>query len=104
MRPVEILPRDLEIVLAVLRRFVPETEVRAAGSRASGKARRYSDLDLIIMTRRPLEVTVLAGLNRAFSDSDLPFSVDILDWASLDENLRRSVYEDSIVIQRKKEG
>ncbi len=101
MRPVEILPRDLEIVLGILRRFVPELEVRAAGSRASGNARRYSDLDLIIMTERPLDVPVLAGLNAAFSDSDLPFSVDVLDWASLEERFRRLVYEGSIVLQQK---
>lgn len=101
MRPVDILPRDREIVLAVLRRFVAGLEVRAAGSRASGRARRHSDLDLIVMTVRPLEVSVLAALNRAFSDSDLPFSVDILDWASLDENLRRLVSGGSIVIQEK---
>ena len=101
MRPVDILPKDLEIVLGILRRFVAGLEVRAAGSRASGEARRFSDLDLIIMTERPLDISVLAGLNDAFSDSDLPFSVDVLDWASIDENFRRLIYEGSVVIQPK---
>ncbi|MBM3312413.1 MAG: nucleotidyltransferase domain-containing protein [Candidatus Aminicenantes bacterium] len=101
MRPVDILPKDLEAVLDILRRFVAEFEVRAVGSRASGNARRYSDLDLVVMTERPLEVSVLAGLNSAFSDSDLPFSVDVLDWASLDETFRRLIAEGSVVIQPK---
>jgi len=99
MRPIDILPKDLEIVRAIVGRFVPGKEVRAFGSRASGNARRHSDLDLVIMTERPLDVTVLAGINAAFSDSSLPFTVDILDWATLDEGFRRLIREGSVVIQ-----
>jgi len=99
MRPVDILPKDLEIVRAIVERFVPGKEVRAFGSRTSGNARRHSDLDLVIMTERPLDVIVLAGMKAAFSDSDLPFKVDVLDGASLEENFRRLIREGSIVIQ-----
>jgi hypothetical protein len=35
----------------------------------------------------------------AFSDSVLPFKVDVLDGASLEENFRRLILEGSIVIQ-----
>jgi uncharacterized protein len=99
MRTIDILPKDLDIVRTIVRRFVPGKEVRAFGSRASGNARRYSDLDLIIMTEMPLDVVVLAGMNAAFSDSNLPFTVDVLDWASLDESFRRLIREGSAVIQ-----
>ncbi|MGA2587428.1 MAG: nucleotidyltransferase domain-containing protein [Candidatus Aminicenantales bacterium] len=99
MRPIDILPKDLEIVRAIVGRFVPGKEVRAFGSRALGNARRHSDLDLVIMTERPLDVTVLAGMNAAFSDSSLPFTVDVLDWASLDESFRLLIREGSVVIQ-----
>ena len=101
MRPIDILPRDLEIVLSILRRYVPGIEIRAAGSRAKHNARRHSDLDLIIMTERPLEVTSIARLSAAFSESDLPFSVDVLDWASLDESFRRLIRDGSVIIQKK---
>lgn len=99
MRPIDILPRDLEIVRAIVGRFVPAKEVRAFGSRASGNARRHSDLDLVIMTEQPLDVVVLAKITAAFSDSSLPFRVDVLDWASLEENFRRLIREGSVVIQ-----
>ena len=99
MRPIDILPKDLEIVHAIIGRFVPGEEVRAFGSRASGNARRHSDLDLVIMTERPLDVVVLAKMTAAFSESPLPFKVDVLDWASLEENFRRLISEGSIVIQ-----
>jgi len=55
------------------------------------------------MTEQPLDVTVLAGLNAAFSESSLPFTVDVLDWAALAENARGFIREGSTVI-RKAEG
>ncbi len=103
MRPIDVLPKDLEVVLEILDRFVPGMEVRAFGSRVTGNARRHSDLDLVIMTEQPLDVTVLAGLNAAFSESSLPFTVDVLDWAALAENARGFIREGSTVI-RKAEG
>jgi type I restriction enzyme S subunit len=99
MRPIDILPKDLEIVRAIVGRFVPGKEVRAFGSRAIGNARRHSDLDLVIMTERPLDVVVLAKMTAAFSESALPFKVDVLDWASLEEGFRCLIGEGSVVIQ-----
>jgi type I restriction enzyme S subunit len=99
MRPIDILPRDLEIVRAIVRKFVPGIEVRAFGSRTLGNARRHSDLDLVVMTERPLGVFVLAGMNAAFSDSSLPFTVDVLDWASLETSFRDRIRGGSVIIQ-----
>jgi predicted nucleotidyltransferase len=100
MRPIDILPKDLEIVRAIVSHFVLGKEVRAFGSRTSGNARRHSDLDLVIMTEQPLDVVVLAKMTEAFSDSALPFKVDVLDGASLEESFRRLILEGSIVIQK----
>jgi predicted nucleotidyltransferase len=90
---------DLEIVRSVLARFVPGREVRMFGSRAAAKARRHSDLDLVVMTEQPLELIVYAGLKSAFSESALPFKVDVLDWSTLAEDFRRRIREGSVVIQ-----
>ncbi|MCX6560797.1 MAG: nucleotidyltransferase domain-containing protein [Candidatus Aminicenantes bacterium] len=99
MWPIDVLPNHLEIILGILEKFVPGPEVRAFGSRVTGKARRHSDLDLAIMTERPLDVAVLAGMNAAFSESDLPFTLDILDWAVLEEHVRSFICEGSVIIR-----
>jgi type I restriction enzyme S subunit len=39
-----------------------------------------------------------------FSESDLPFRVDILDWATTSEPFRRIVERDKVVIQYGDEG
>ena len=55
------------------------------GSRATGRARRYSDLDLAIDAGRRLTLDEIAGLAEAFSDSDLPYKVDLADWHNIED-------------------
>ncbi len=58
---------------------------RAFGSRVTWNARETSDLDLALMTDEPLTLAQMADLRAAFTDADLPFRVDIVDWASASE-------------------
>ena len=77
-----ISPQQREIVQAILHKHVPNCEVWAFGSRAKGTARPFSDLDLAIITDTPLAQGVTAALANDFSESDLPWKVDILEWAT----------------------
>ena len=61
------------------------------GSRASGRARRYSDLDLAIDAGRRLTLDEIARLAEAFSDSDLPYKVDLVDWHDIDDRWRQTI-------------
>ena len=97
---IDISPDDLEIVQQILAEHVPELEVRAFGSRATWTAREYSDLDLVLMTAEPLDIMRLGNMQEAFVQSDLPFQVDIVDWASTSESFQEIIEEKCIVIQR----
>ncbi len=96
---IDVEPRDLEAVTAILGRLVPEYEVRAFGSRVRGKARKTSDLDLAIMTDLPLSIERTAELRDAFRESDLPFRVEFLDWAVTDERFRKIVESESVSLK-----
>jgi predicted nucleotidyltransferase len=50
------------------------------GSRATGRARRYSDLDPAIDAGRQLTLDEIAGPVDAFREGDLPLKVDLVDW------------------------
>ncbi len=73
------LPADhRRLVLHILDIHLPRgAKVWLFGSRATGRARRYSDLDLAIDAGRRLSLDELAELAEAFSDSDLPYKVDL---------------------------
>lgn len=96
---IDLEPQDYETVRNILSRHLPGTEVRAYGSRVTGKTHRGSDLDLAIMTTEPLSLDTLADLRDAFSESTVPFRVDLLDWAETTESFRAIVMENSVILQ-----
>ena len=66
------------------------------GSRATGRARRYSDLDLVIDAGRRLTLNEIAALAEAFSDSDLPYKVDLVDWQAADNHWQEMIAAERI--------
>ena len=93
-RPLHIdLPADhRRLVLDILRAHLPRrTKTWVFGSRVAGRARRYSDLDLAIDAGRRLTVDEIAELAEAFSDSDLPYKVDLVDWHNIDDRWRQTI-------------
>lgn len=96
---IELEARHLEVVKKILSRCVPTIEVRAFGSRVAGGAKRYSDLDLVLMGRSPLAPAIRAQLEEAFDDSDLPFKVDLVDWATSSSEFRRIILSDFELVQ-----
>ena len=83
---IDITPEERAIVLRILNEIIPDREVRAFGSRVTGKAKPFSDLDLAIMGDEPLPLETRARLEDAFSESELPWKVDVLDWALADND------------------
>ncbi|MFZ1415065.1 MAG: nucleotidyltransferase domain-containing protein [Defluviicoccus sp.] len=98
--PIDVRPQQWQIVCRILRRHVPGFEVWAFGSRATGTAKPYSDLDLAVIGNGPLPLSVRAALAEAFSQSDLPWKVDIVDWATAGEALRKIIEAGKVVVQR----
>jgi predicted nucleotidyltransferase len=87
----DLAPQHLDLVRRLVARHVPGLEVRAFGSRVTGRARPTSDLDLALMSTEPLDLLVLADLREAFSESDLPMRVDVVDWSAISPAFRRII-------------
>ena len=85
MPKLNLSPNDLAQVKAILKQYAPQLEAWAYGSRVKGNGHDASDLDLVIRNpddlKKPIEN--LSALKQAFIDSDLPFLVDLMDWACL---------------------
>ncbi|HXU93643.1 MAG TPA: nucleotidyltransferase domain-containing protein [Gallionella sp.] len=97
--PLDVRPDHLEVVRKILRRNVPDRVVWAFGSRVAGKAKLASDLDLCIVGETPLPYEVSAQLRQDFSDSDIPYTVDIVDWATCSEGFRAIIERDRVTVQ-----
>jgi uncharacterized protein len=93
MAKLDLRPEWLETVRRLIALHIPEAEVFAYGSRTNGTSHDGSDLDLI--ARNPGDPTAplsgLTALRQAFSDSNLPILIDILDWARIPESFRQEI-------------
>lgn len=97
--PIDISAEHWAIVRDILQQHVPQHEVWAFGSRATGKAKPFSDLDLAILSDHPLSLDVSASLRTDFSESELPWKVDVVDWATTGESFRQIIARDKVVLQ-----
>jgi predicted nucleotidyltransferase len=87
------------MVLNIIRTNLPQgTKAWVFGSRATGRARRYSDLDLALDAGRRLTLDEIARLTEAFSDSDLPYRVDLVDWGNIDERWRQIIVAERVAL------
>jgi predicted nucleotidyltransferase len=87
------------LVLQILNAALPPgVTVSVFGSRATGRARRYSDLDLSIDAGRPLTRDETAALADAFEESDLPWRVDLIDLHMVSEAFRGVIARDALIL------
>jgi type I restriction enzyme S subunit len=96
---IDICPEQWAIVDKILEQHIPGYAVWAFGSRARGVAKPYSDLDLCVVSERPLGLDVGAALAEAFSESDLPWKVDVVDWATTSEAFRQIIQAHKVVLR-----
>lgn len=88
---IDLTADQLERVRDIVRQHVHGGEVYAFGSRVSGRAKKFSDLDLMIKATGGLPWRTLADLRESFEASDLPITVDVVDWNACTEQFRSLV-------------
>jgi uncharacterized protein len=96
-------PDYLRLVQRSLAKHVPEIDVWAFGSRVVGNAKPYSDLDLALVSERPIAVETLARLSLEFEESELPFRVDLVELRATTPAFRTIVEHQYEVIQQRSE-
>lgn len=97
---IDLAPDHLAIVERILAEIVPESEVRAYGSRVTWTAQDYSDLDLAVVSDGPLDWKTGARLTEAFEESTLPIRVDVHDWHSLSTRFQDEINRDYVVVRK----
>lgn len=88
---INISRKDADIIRKILRTHVPECAVWAFGSRVTGNAEPYSDLDLAIIGNTKIERHVMVRLKEAFENSTLNYRVDIIDWQTTSDSFRNII-------------
>jgi type I restriction enzyme S subunit len=101
MQPnLDLKPHDRHEVRRILEKCLPGYEVWAFGSRTKRTAKPYSDLDLAVISEKPLSIALMAYLQQSFEESDLTIKVDVVDWAKTSATFRTIIEETKVVIQK----
>ena len=96
----DVKPEELKEISQILKAYASLYEIWAFGSRVTGKAKQFSDLDLVIITQQPLPLSEYAILKEAFAESDLPYKVDIVDWAATSVTFQIIINANKVILQR----
>ncbi len=106
MPQLDLPPRYLVRLEALLETHAPGLTVWAYGSRVNGTSHEGSDLDLVLrnMENPSRRTESLPRIRAALSESDLPVLVDLMDWASLPDAFRDEIEKNHVVIREGRDG
>lgn len=83
---------EQQIIAGILSRYIDtDCELFVFGSRAKLTSHPHSDLDMVVRSGDPIELSTLALVSDAFSESDLPFRVDFVDWDRIGDEFRSHI-------------
>ena len=95
-----VTPEERQVIDKILCFYLPGQEVWAFGSRVTGKrVKKFSDLDLVVMTKERMPIREWARVKDAFELSPLPYRVDVLDWATVSPEFRKIIEAQYEVVQ-----
>ena len=97
--PVDIRADHLEIVQDILRSHMPAGfEVWVFGSRANWTTKDSSDLDLAVAGPSKLDYRIMGDLEVAFEESDLPYTVDVVDLKDVSPEFQNIVDSQKVLL------
>lgn len=92
---IALSPAQLAQVRRLIDRVLPGARVAVFGSRATGRARPFSDLDLLLIDPPRLTWAQRAQLRDAFDASELPFRVDLVEAEGLAEGMAQRIAQEA---------
>ena len=66
-----------------------EYRVFIFGSRATGRAGKFSDYDIGIIGKKQVPLGKLSLIEEVFEESDLPIRVDVVDFFAVSKNFKK---------------
>jgi predicted nucleotidyltransferase len=99
---IDIEEKYLAEIRRILDEHVSDCEVRVFGSRIEGKSRDFSDLDLVLVSGEKLNWRRIESLKDAFASSNLPMTIDVIDWHAISDGFRVIIENNYEIIQERK--
>ena len=91
--------RHLNFIKETLKKYIPNSEAKfyIFGSRARGKYREYSDVDIAIDSPN-FAKSIKSKLELELENSTFPYEVDIVDLNNIKENFKNLIQDDLVLL------
>jgi predicted nucleotidyltransferase len=96
---IAISDAEWSIVSDILQKYLSQYSAWAFGSRVRHTHKPFSNLDIVVVNDESLSIATMAELSEAFSESDLPWKVDVIDWASISNNFKDHIKSNKLELQ-----
>jgi predicted nucleotidyltransferase len=84
-------------IIGILTVLFPEAKIYLFGSRATGKARPFSDIDIALDAGKKLELSRIGEARDMFNQSNIPFGFDFVDLQCVHPDFRATVLKEGIL-------
>jgi predicted nucleotidyltransferase len=98
--PLHIKATDLDTILQIFARELPDVEIQVFGSRiAEIEPSPEADLDLALIGRGVISLERMTAIERSFAEAGLPFAVDVFDHAKLTSKFKGIIEKEHTTIK-----
>ena len=97
-RQIAISANHLRYLLEQIELHIPSATVWAFGSRVAWSHHPASDLDIAVHCDKETAKKTLPKLSGIFTESDMPFKVQLLDFVRLPENMQEYIMKKYVVL------
>ena len=98
--PLHVNAADLETILQIFDKELPNVEIQAFGSRvAKTEPNPEAGLDLAIVAGHIISLERMITIERSLAESGLPFAVDVFDFAKLTSEFKGIIEKENVVLR-----
>ncbi|OGV52241.1 MAG: hypothetical protein A3F46_02570 [Legionellales bacterium RIFCSPHIGHO2_12_FULL_42_9] len=94
MKKIFITTEDYKILASIFQNL--SCEVFVFGSRIKGTQQKFSDLDICLKTKNPTELIDIATLKETLTNSNLPFTVDVIDYNNVSKGFKKIIDHEGV--------
>lgn len=97
---IDIETRYLEQAKSIINSILQDEKLKiyVFGSRATGKAKKYSDLDLALQSDKKINSDKINKINYELEETTIPYKIDVIDLDTITENFKKYIEKDLIEI------
>lgn len=95
---IDLEQKYLDRILNIINSIIQDDnlEIYAFGSRVTGKAKQYSDVDIALKSKEKIDPNKLNKINIELENTTIPYEVDVLDLNSISDNFKNCIEKDLV--------